>query len=84
MFNSDNFVKSCQGQPPSVVKELLMEALRDPESITQALAAIGAGKNVGRVHGRSGHLPVIGVDRTQGCCPPLDSRARPTITSCGR
>jgi predicted metal-dependent enzyme (double-stranded beta helix superfamily) len=47
MFNVDNFVKSCQGQPPSTVKELLEEALRDPESITQALAAIGSGKNVG-------------------------------------
>ena len=71
MFNSDNFVKLCQGQPPSVVKELLTEALHDPQSITQALAAIGAGEKCGRrVHGRSGHRPVIGVDRTQGRCPP--------------
>ena len=46
MFNIDNFVKACQGQPPSAVKELLEEALRDPESIKQALAAIGGGKNV--------------------------------------
>jgi len=47
MFNTDNFVKACQGQPPSAVKELLEEALRDPESIKEALAAIGSGKNVG-------------------------------------
>ena len=47
MFNSDNFVKACQGQPPSAVKELLAEALRDPESVKEALATIGGGKNVG-------------------------------------
>jgi len=47
MFKVDDFVKACQGQPPSAVKELLQEALRDPESITVALAAVGAGKNVG-------------------------------------
>lgn len=47
MFQVDSFVKSCQGQAPSTVKELLAEALRDPESITQALAATGSGKNVG-------------------------------------
>jgi predicted metal-dependent enzyme (double-stranded beta helix superfamily) len=47
MFNTDTFVKACQGQPASVVKELLEEALRDPDSITQALASYGAGKNVG-------------------------------------
>ena len=47
MFNTDTFVKACQGQPASVVKELLEEALRDPDSITRALAAYGAGKNVG-------------------------------------
>jgi len=47
MFNPDDFVNSCKGQQPSVVKELLAEALRDPESITQALAAVGAGKTVG-------------------------------------
>ncbi|MBI3247549.1 MAG: hypothetical protein HYZ50_13685 [Deltaproteobacteria bacterium] len=46
MFQTDSFVQSCQGQPPSVVKELLEEALRDPESITHALAAFGDGKNV--------------------------------------
>src|SRR5215510_14358263 len=46
MFNVDHFVKSCQGQPPSVVKELLAEALRDPESVKQALAAIGGGNNM--------------------------------------
>src|SRR5262245_20184690 len=48
MFSTNNFVKSCQGQPASVVKELLEEALRDPESITQALAAFGAGKGTGQ------------------------------------
>jgi predicted metal-dependent enzyme (double-stranded beta helix superfamily) len=47
MFHIDNFVRLCQGQPPSVVKELLEDALRDPESIKQALAAIGSGKDVG-------------------------------------
>jgi len=46
MFKVDDFVKACQGQPPSAVKELLQEALRDPESITTALAAVGSGKNV--------------------------------------
>jgi len=47
MFNIANFVKACQGQPPSTIKELLEAALRDPESVTAALAAIGAGKNAG-------------------------------------
>src|SRR5215470_6792778 len=47
MFNLANFVKACQGQPPSVIKELLEAALRDPASITEALAAIGAGKTAG-------------------------------------
>lgn len=46
MFNIESFVKACQGQPPSAVKELLVEALRDPESIKEALAGIGGGKNV--------------------------------------
>jgi predicted metal-dependent enzyme (double-stranded beta helix superfamily) len=46
MFNVDNFVKACQGQSPGAVKELLAEALRDPEGIKEALAAIGGGKNV--------------------------------------
>jgi len=47
MFKVDDFVKACQGQPASTVKELLEEALRDPESIKDALAAIGGGKNAG-------------------------------------
>jgi predicted metal-dependent enzyme (double-stranded beta helix superfamily) len=47
MFHIDQFVKACQGQPPSVVKELLAEALRDPESIQQALAAIGKDQQIG-------------------------------------
>jgi predicted metal-dependent enzyme (double-stranded beta helix superfamily) len=47
MFKVDDFVKACQGEPPSAVKELLAEALRAPESIKEALAAIGSGKNVG-------------------------------------
>src|SRR5215471_3880563 len=46
-FNTDHFVKACQGQLPSAVKELLAEALRDPESIKEALAAVGSGKDVG-------------------------------------
>jgi hypothetical protein len=47
MFNVDSFVKACQGQSPSAVKTLLEEALRDPEGVKQALAAIGSGKKVG-------------------------------------
>jgi predicted metal-dependent enzyme (double-stranded beta helix superfamily) len=47
MFNVDNFVKACQGEPPSAIKELLEEALRAPENIKEALATIGGGKNVG-------------------------------------
>ncbi|MGE0820510.1 MAG: hypothetical protein AB7G75_14300 [Candidatus Binatia bacterium] len=46
MFHVENFVKACQGQPPSAVKEILSEALRDPASIIQALADFGKGKNV--------------------------------------
>ena len=47
MFTVDNFVKACQGQSPSAVKELLEEALRAPESIKEALATIGSGKPAG-------------------------------------
>jgi len=47
MFNIDHFVQACQGQPPSVVKELLEAVLRDPESIKEALATVGTGKDVG-------------------------------------
>lgn len=57
MFHVDNFVKACQGQPPSVVKELLEEALRDPESIKQALAAIGKDRQVGE--GNIGDLVIF-------------------------
>jgi len=46
MFNVNNFVRACQGQPPRVIKELLEDALRDPHSIQEALAAIGEGRNV--------------------------------------
>ena len=46
MFKVNDFVKACQGKQPSAIKEILTEALRDPESITQALAAFGEGKNV--------------------------------------
>jgi predicted metal-dependent enzyme (double-stranded beta helix superfamily) len=47
MFDVDTFVQSCQGQSPSVVRGLLEEALRDPVSITQALAKIGEEKDGG-------------------------------------
>lgn len=46
MFNVNAFVKACQGKQPSTIKEILTEALRDPASITKALAAFGAGKDV--------------------------------------
>ena len=42
MFSIDQFVADCQGKRASAVKELLEEALRDPESIKQALAGIDA------------------------------------------
>src|ERR1044072_8889075 len=46
MFNVNEFVQACQGQQPSTIKEILTEALRDPESITKALADFGAGKDI--------------------------------------
>ena len=42
MFNIDQFVADCKGKRASAVKELLEEALSDPESIKQALAGIDA------------------------------------------
>jgi hypothetical protein len=57
MFNVDQFVTACQGQPPSVVKALLEEALRDPESIKHALAAIGKDRQVGE--GNIGDLVIF-------------------------
>ena len=48
MFNVNAFVNACQGQPPSVIKELLTDALRDPESVTKALMAFGEGKDVSK------------------------------------
>ena len=62
MFKVDNFVAACQGQSPSAVKELLQEALRDPEGIKEALAAVGSGKNVGE--GSMGDLVIY-------CSPDL-------------
>lgn len=47
MFNVDHFVESCKGRSASAVKELLAEALLDPESIKQALAAIGKDRQLG-------------------------------------
>jgi predicted metal-dependent enzyme (double-stranded beta helix superfamily) len=47
MFDMNQFVESCKGQSASAVKELLAEALHDPESIKHALAAIGKDRNVG-------------------------------------
>ena len=46
MFNVNDFVKACQGKQPSAIKEILTEALRDPESITKALVDFGTGKDV--------------------------------------
>jgi predicted metal-dependent enzyme (double-stranded beta helix superfamily) len=46
MFKTEQFIKACRGQSPSVVREVMMEALRDPEGITQALASVGQGTNV--------------------------------------
>ena len=46
MFKVKDFVKACQGKKPSEVKEILADALRDPASITQALADFGAGQNI--------------------------------------
>lgn len=46
MFNVNDFVKACQGKQPSAIKEILTEALRDPESISKALASFGAGADV--------------------------------------
>jgi predicted metal-dependent enzyme (double-stranded beta helix superfamily) len=47
MFDVNQFVESCKGKSASAVKELLAEALRDPESIKQALAAIGKDQQIG-------------------------------------
>jgi len=48
MFNVDTFVKACQGKPPSTIKEVLTEALHDPQGITTALATFGDGKDVSK------------------------------------
>lgn len=52
MFHVEQFVEHCKGKPAGAVKALLEEALRDPESIKQALAAVG--KEIGQ--GRIGDL----------------------------
>lgn len=57
MFDVNQFVESCKGQSASAVKELLAEALRDPESITQALAAIGKDRQIGE--GKIGDLVIF-------------------------
>jgi predicted metal-dependent enzyme (double-stranded beta helix superfamily) len=48
MFNVTDFVKACQGKQPTAIKELLTNALRDPASISKALAAFGEGKDVSK------------------------------------
>jgi len=48
MFKVNDFVKACQGKQPSAIKEILTEALRDPESISKALASFGDGKDVSK------------------------------------
>jgi len=57
MFNVEQFVQACQGQSPSTIKELLADALGDPESIKHALDAVGRGKNVGE--GSMGDLVIF-------------------------
>lgn len=46
MFDLDHFIESCKGKPASAVKELLGAALRDPESVKQALDAVAPGKDI--------------------------------------
>ena len=38
----------AKGKQPSAIKEILTEALRDPESISKALASFGDGKDVSK------------------------------------
>ena len=40
MFDINQFVEDCKGRSAGAVKELLEDALRDPDSIKQALAGM--------------------------------------------
>ncbi len=46
MFHLDQFVEDCKGKSASAVKELLEDALRDLDSVKQALA--GVDKEIGQ------------------------------------
>jgi len=65
MFDLARFIESCQGKPPSGVKELLADALRDPESVKQALETVAPGKDIAKssvgdmVFFRSPNLPIL-------------------------
>ena len=50
MFKVEEFVKSCQGRTPGAVKEILEDALRDPESIKHALNAVAGEIGQGRIN----------------------------------
>jgi predicted metal-dependent enzyme (double-stranded beta helix superfamily) len=48
MFSLDQFIEDCKGKPPSAIKELMEEALRDPASVKQALDAVAAGRDLSK------------------------------------
>lgn len=48
MFQLAQFIESCQGKPPSAVKELLAEALQDPAGVKQALETVAQGKDLAK------------------------------------
>lgn len=48
MFRLDQFIEDCMDKPPSAVKELMEEALRDPASVKQALDALAAGRDLSK------------------------------------
>lgn len=47
MFSIEQFVERCKGQPPGIVKELLLEAMSDAEGLKQALIAAAGEKTLG-------------------------------------
>lgn len=46
MFDVKQFVEDCKGKSPGAVKELLEDALRDPDSVKQALDSFASGKDI--------------------------------------
>lgn len=46
MFDLKQFIETCKGKPPSVVEELIMEALRDPAAVQTALDAELAARDI--------------------------------------